>query len=331
MESTHTEKVSEATPISAKTPTFQEGAIPSATQIEVASPTTPLFISTSDPFAALSQAVKDGSSLVVTPSSIPSSAIRGPDADLSSEGSKDVLEDPNDEPIIKKRISKSDEEESVDSETEFIGMCLFLLFLLSFLLPFFCYLFFIYILVSPSCCSFPLLTIFILLIVETFKEPEVAADTRMPIATSPATPTTLVSAIPTSPVSTIPVSVTVTAPVFAILMTPIFTSLGEFSHLLPHFFLVSSLLLDHDFSYYVSCSLLGLLPTVPSEFDVGISFAMIPDPVSEAATFFTHFDQPEVNDLDPANFWGSCLPYMDFHGFRVPQDCVSHLEAIYSS
>jgi len=48
--------------------------------------------------------MKDGSSLVVTPSSIPGSATRGPDVDLSSEGSKDVLEDPDDEPILKKRI-----------------------------------------------------------------------------------------------------------------------------------------------------------------------------------------------------------------------------------
>ena len=122
-EGTHTERVSKATPIPTETLTPQEGVIPpSAAQTEVASPTTPLVISTSDPFAALSQAVKDGSSLVVTPSSIPSSAMHGPNADLSSEGSEDVLEDPNDEPTKKKRISDSDEEESVNSETEFMGM-----------------------------------------------------------------------------------------------------------------------------------------------------------------------------------------------------------------
>ena len=120
---THTEKVSKATPIPTETLTPQEGVIPpSAAQTEVASPTTPLIISTSDPFAALSQAVKDGSSLVVTPSSTPSSAMCGPNANLSSEGSEDVLEDPNDEPTKKKRISDSDEEESVNSETEFMGM-----------------------------------------------------------------------------------------------------------------------------------------------------------------------------------------------------------------
>ena len=81
--------------------------------------------------------MKDDFSLVVTPSSIPSSATRGLDANLSSEGSKDVLEDPDDEPTIKKRIFEFDEKESVDSETEFMGMCLFLPFLLSFLLPLF--------------------------------------------------------------------------------------------------------------------------------------------------------------------------------------------------
>ena len=49
--------------------------------------------------------MKDGSSLVVTPSSIPSYATHGLDADLSSEESKDILEDPEDEPFLKKRIS----------------------------------------------------------------------------------------------------------------------------------------------------------------------------------------------------------------------------------
>ena len=68
-EGTHTERVSEITPISAKTPTPLEGVILAAVQTEAASPILPLVISTSDPFAVLSQAVKDGSSLVVTPSS----------------------------------------------------------------------------------------------------------------------------------------------------------------------------------------------------------------------------------------------------------------------
>ena len=64
-EGTHTERVSEITPISTKTPTPLEGVILAAVQTEAASPILPLVISTSDPFAVLSQAVKDGSSLVV--------------------------------------------------------------------------------------------------------------------------------------------------------------------------------------------------------------------------------------------------------------------------
>ena len=76
--------------------------------------------------------MKDNSSLVVTPSTI-----HGPDANLSFEGSENVLEDPDNELIIKKRIFEFDEEESANSKTEFMGMCLFLLFLLSFLLPLF--------------------------------------------------------------------------------------------------------------------------------------------------------------------------------------------------
>ena len=48
-------------------------------------------------------------------------------------------------------------------------------------------------------------------------------------------------------------------------------------------------------------------------------------------TFLTRFDQPEVNDLRLADFWASDPPYVDFYGFRVPEDCVSHLVMIYSS
>ena len=77
--------------------------------------------------------------------------------------------------------------------------------------------------------------------------------------------------------------------------------------------------------------LIGPLPIAPFQFKVGSSSATISDPVSEVATFFTHFDQPEVNDLGPAKFWGSRPPFVDFHGFRVPKDCVSHLATIYSS
>ena len=106
-EGTHTERVSEL-PIPAKTPTPQKGPASST-----ASSATPLVISTSDPFLALSQAVKDGSSLVVTPSYIPSSATRGPDVDLSFEGLKEVLED-------------SDEEEGDEYGVKAMGMYLLL-------------------------------------------------------------------------------------------------------------------------------------------------------------------------------------------------------------
>ena len=77
--------------------------------------------------------------------------------------------------------------------------------------------------------------------------------------------------------------------------------------------------------------MIGLFPTTPSQFEVGSSSATIPDPVSEVAAFFTRFDQSEVNDLGLVEFWGSGPPYVDFHGFQVPEDCVSHLVIIYSS
>ena len=99
-EGTHTGEANEVTALLTETPSVQRGATPpTATQIE-STPVTPLVIFTGDPFAALSQAVKDGSSLVVTLSSIPISAICGPDATLSSEESEDVLEDHDDEPIL---------------------------------------------------------------------------------------------------------------------------------------------------------------------------------------------------------------------------------------
>ena len=104
--------------------------------------------------------MKDDSSLVVIPSSIPSSATRGPDVDLSSKGSEDVLEDLDDEPVLKKRISNSNDEGSVPPEAEFIGMCLspfLLLCLPSLFFPFFLSsLPYTYVLASPLCSNLPL-------------------------------------------------------------------------------------------------------------------------------------------------------------------------------
>ena len=112
---TYMKGISETAPIPIETFTPQKGVVPSAVvQTEFASLAIPLVISTSDPFVTLSQVVKDGSSLVVTPSSIPSSATCKPDADLSSEGSEDVLEDLDDEPTMKKRVFDFEEEESVE-------------------------------------------------------------------------------------------------------------------------------------------------------------------------------------------------------------------------
>ena len=57
---------------------------------------------------------------------------------------------------------------------------------------------------------------------------------------------------------------------------------------------------------------IGPLSTAPSQFEVGSSFAVVPD---DAATFFARFDQLEVNDLGPTDFWASGPPYVDFYGF----------------
>ena len=86
--------------------------------------------------------------------------------------------------------------------------------------------------------------------------------------------------------------------------------------------------------FLISCLvifLIGPLPTTPSQFEVSSSSVTIFDHAHEAAAFFARFDQPEVNDLGPTDFWGSRPPYANFHGFRVPEDCVSHLVMIYSN
>jgi len=132
-EGTHTGKVSGATPVPAETHSPQNVVTsPATVQIEAASLATPLVIFTSDPFVALSQAAKDGSSLVVTPSSIPNSTTRGSDVDLSSEGSEDVLEDLDDEPVLNKMISDSNNEEDVPPRSN-SWVCVFLPFYFLFL------------------------------------------------------------------------------------------------------------------------------------------------------------------------------------------------------
>ena len=135
-EGTHTGEVSEVTAPPAVTPSVQRGVTPSAANQIKTTLVMPLVISIGDPFAALSRAAKDGSSLVVTPSSILISATRGLDATLSSEESKDILENPDDELVLGRRIFEFEEE-------EFMGMCylssflfFFFLLLLSSLFPF---------------------------------------------------------------------------------------------------------------------------------------------------------------------------------------------------
>ena len=173
---THTGEVSEVTPPPTETPSVQRGATPLiATQIETTL-VTPLVISTGDPFVALSQVVKDGSSLVVTPSSIPVFAIRGPDADLSFEESEDILKDFDDEPVLGRRI--------------------FLSFFFFFFAKF----------------NFPLLFACpFLLFAEPFEGLGIATNVGVSAAATPVVPTTPIPAV-----SSVPVSIVFTAFVSAI-------------------------------------------------------------------------------------------------------------------
>ena len=159
------------------------------------------------------------------------------------------------------------------------------------------------------------------LFVETFEGLGVTADVGVPSTAPPATPIALVSVAPYVPISVLP-----TAPIIA--------GPCEFPFPLSHslFLLCKSVLFQTTASHFMPCAfLIGPLPTVPSQFEVGSNSTTISDLMSEAAAFFTRFDQPEVNDLGPAEFWGSGPLFVDFHGFRVAEDCVSHLATIYSS
>ena len=65
-------------------------------------------------------------------------------------------------------------------------------------------------------------------------------------------------------------------------------------------------------------------------FEIGSNSNAAPNPVGEATAFFTRFKQAEMNDLDLADFWGTGPPYVDFHRYLVLEDCVVHLQAVYS-
>ena len=162
------------------------------------------------------------------------------------------------------------------------------------------------------------------LFAETFEELGIAADVRMP---APAIPIAPISTIPSTPISVIPIVLVFAAPIAPILAGPgKFPFPFIFPFIFFEFVLSRSWLLTSPHAF-----LIGPLPTAPSQFEVGSSSATIPDPVSEATAFFARFDQPEVNDLGLADFWASGPPYVDFHGYRVPGDCVSHLVMVYSS
>ena len=84
--------------------------------------------------------------MVVTPSSILTSTTQVPDVELSlDEGSNEVLEDSDDEPVIKIRVSDSDDAFDDEPDTEAIGTrfrslfsLISLLFLLFLAHPFIC-------------------------------------------------------------------------------------------------------------------------------------------------------------------------------------------------
>ena len=86
--------------------------------------TTPLtIISFGDPFAAFPQVVEYGSTLVVTPSSIPSFATNMPEVKLSpNEASEEVFKDLDDKPVVKTKVSDSKDTSSEEVYAMITGM-----------------------------------------------------------------------------------------------------------------------------------------------------------------------------------------------------------------
>lgn len=77
---------------------------------------------------------------------------------------------------------------------------------------------------------------------------------------------------------------------------------------------------------------LNILSSPPVEEAPSTRFEVrISSTVNESVAFFDHFDHAETNGLDLVDFWGARSPYVDFHGYRVPKECIVHLEAVYSS
>ena len=160
--------------------------------------------------------MKDGSSLVVTSSSIPISATHGPNAALSSEEFEDILEDPENEPVLGRRISEFEEE-------EFMGMhylsSLFLFFFSS------SHFFSKFTLPLLSICPF-------LSFVEPFEGLGLAANVGASTAATPAAPIAPIPAVSSAPASAIftaAVSAVPSVPVSVLPTVPIITGSGELS------------------------------------------------------------------------------------------------------
>ena len=154
-----------------------------------------------------------------------------------------------------------------------------------------------------------LLLLLFFLTIDILEEPKTAADTIMPM----------------TPASTIPI-----AP------TPM--DLGTFLSPVPFLIFIIGFTPLLCLSLVNSCSISYFFPgptpveVAPSfQFEVGSNFAIVPDPASEATTFFIRFNQPETNGLNPSNFWGAGTPYVNFHGFQVLGECIFHLEVVYNS
>ena len=155
--------------------------------------------------------------------------------------------------------------------------------------------------------------------VETFERLGIAADIGMPTLAILVAP---IPALPSAPVSVVPIVLLSTIPTAPI---PASRSKFPFPFTFSFIFLCESVLSRSQLLILPCAFLIGPLSTALSQFEVGSSSVTIPNLANEAAAFFARFDQPEVNDLGPVDYWASGPSYVDFCKVEFNQPCVGFI------
>lgn len=104
--------------------------------------------------------------------------------------------------------------------------------------------------------------------------------------------------MPTTPVFVVPVAFTPVGP--SNFLTFVLSSIKAFTIAFTSLLCLFLMNLCCTLCSFSGLSLVEVALT--SWFEVGSSFATIPNPMSEVVAFFTQFNQAKTNDLDPVDF-----------------------------